>query len=102
MIHEQNIKDYICGMLAPDIDQAMLPADADLLSTGVIDSLSLVRLVIWIEEEYDIPIGDIEIAPEEFSSVQMINAFIERYTISGVARTKDVNNENEVGITLTT
>lgn len=103
MIHERNIKAYICGTLAPDIDPATLPADIDLLSTGVIDSLSLVRLVIWIEEEYDIPIGDIEIAPEEFSSVEMINAFIERYTISGVARTKGVNNENEVELlTLTT
>jgi len=96
MINEQNIKTYICEQLAPDIDPATLPADIDLLSTGIIDSLSLVRLVVWVEEEYDIPMGDIEIAPEDFNSVEMINAFIERHTISDDARTKDVNHENEV------
>ena len=85
MIHEQNIKAYISEELAPDINPASLPTDIDLLATGVIDSLSLVRLVAWIGEEYDIPIADMEIAPEDFSSVEKVNAFIERHTVSGVA-----------------
>ncbi len=51
MNNEQRIKTYICEKLAPDIDPITLPTDIDLLSSGVIDSLSLVRLVVWIEEE---------------------------------------------------
>jgi len=82
MINEQNIKAYICEQLAPDIDPATLPDDIDLLSTGIIDSLSLVRLVVWVEGEYDIPMSDIEIAPEDFNSVERINAFIKRHTLS--------------------
>jgi D-alanine--poly(phosphoribitol) ligase subunit 2 len=85
MNNKQNIKDYICEQLAPDIDSASLPDDLDLLSTGVIDSLSLVRLVVWVEEEYDIPMGEIEIAPEDFSSVEIINGFIERNTIANTS-----------------
>ncbi|WP_129139393.1 acyl carrier protein [Modicisalibacter coralii] len=84
MTHEQSIKRYICEELAPDVDPATLPTDADLLGTGIIDSLSLVRLVAWIGEEYDIPIADIEIAPEDFNSVDKVKAFIEKHTVSGV------------------
>lgn len=76
MIYVQSIKAYICDELAPDIDPEMLPVDFDLLSTGIIDSLSLVRLVVWIEEEYAIPMGDIEITPEDFRSVEKVSAFI--------------------------
>jgi acyl carrier protein len=85
MIHEQSIKSYICTELASDIDPASLPSDIDLLSTGIIDSLSLVRLVAWIGDEYDIPIGDLDIAPEDFNSVEKINTFIELNTASGVS-----------------
>ena len=95
MNNEQRIKAYICEKLAPDIDPITLPTDIDLLSSGVIDSLSLVRLVVWIEEEYDILMGDIDIAPEDFSTVEMINVFIKRHTISGVTKTRYVNNEVE-------
>ena len=84
MIYVQNIKTYICDELAPDIDPEKLPVDFDLLSTGIIDSLSLVRLVVWIEEEYNIPMGDIEIAPEDFRSVEKVNAFITRHSVSTI------------------
>lgn len=85
MSHEQNIKSYICEELAPDVHPASLATDIDLLSTGIIDSLSLVRFVIWIGEEYNIPIDEMEIAPEDFRSVDKVNAFIELHTLSGVA-----------------
>lgn len=39
--------------------------------------------------------GDIDIAPEDFSTVEMINVFIKRHRISGVAKTRYVNNEVE-------
>tara|TARA_R110001583_G_scaffold1956_1_gene14640 strand:- start:5844 stop:6101 length:258 start_codon:yes stop_codon:yes gene_type:complete len=84
MIHEQNIKAYICEELAPDIDPASLPTNIDLLSNGVIDSLSLVRFIIWIEEEYGISMDSIDIAPEDFGSVEKVSTFIELHTVSGI------------------
>jgi len=81
MSHEQTIKLYISEELAPDVDPSSLPSDIDLLSTGIIDSLSLVRLVSWIGDEFDIPVGDIEIAPEDFKSVTRVNDFIGRHSV---------------------
>lgn len=82
MIYLQNIKAYICDELVPDIEQDQLPVDTDLLATGIIDSLSLVRLVVWIEEEFDISMGDIEIAPQDFRTVEKVSAFIERHSVN--------------------
>ncbi|ERB65626.1 acyl carrier protein [Vibrio coralliilyticus OCN008] len=79
MNYRTEIKNYICGELAPDIAADTLPEDCDLIMTGVIDSLSLVRLVAWLEEEFEIPTGDIEIAPEDFSSIERIEQFIHEH-----------------------
>ena len=82
MIYLQSIKAYICDELVPDIELDQLPVDTDLLATGIIDSLSLVRLVVWIEEEFDISMGDIEIAPQDFRTVEKVSAFIERHSLN--------------------
>ncbi|ENM5765452.1 acyl carrier protein [Vibrio mimicus] len=80
MNYSEEIKAYICKELAPDVSPEILPNDCNLLKTGVIDSLSLVRLVAWLENEYDIPTGDLEIAPADFSSVISINEFINKHS----------------------
>lgn len=81
MNYINEIKAYICEELAPDVSPEMLPNDCDLLKTGVIGSLSLVRLVAWLEEEYDIPTGELEIAPVDFSSVLNIREFIGKHSM---------------------
>lgn len=95
MIYATSIKNYICDELAPDIDPEKLPDDFDLLSSGIIDSLSLVRLVVWIEEEYGIPMGDIEITPEDFRSVEKVSAFIARHSMSTIDWIMSTNGEVE-------
>lgn len=81
MNYINEIKAYICEELAPDVNPEELPNNCNLLTTGVIGSLALVRLVAWLEEEYDIPTGDLEIAPEDFSSVLNIDEFIKTHTV---------------------
>lgn len=81
MSYIDDIKNYICRELAPDIEAELIPNDCNLLSAGVIDSLSLMRLIIWIEECFDIALGDMEIAPEDFSSVTRIDSFISKHRV---------------------
>lgn len=79
MKHAEKIKAFITSELAPDVETAELPDDYDIIANGVVDSLSLVRLVAWTGEEFDVPINDIELAPEDLSTVGKIHAFIERH-----------------------
>lgn len=52
-------------------------SDTDsLLSTGVVDSMAMVNLVSALEERFDIAIGDTELVPEHFDTVQAIAALV--------------------------
>ncbi|CUH99397.1 hypothetical protein PHA8399_01516 [Leisingera aquaemixtae] len=81
MTMRQTIKSFICEeLLADDIAVSDLEDDYDLLRNGVVDSLSLVRLVAWTGEAYGVPINEIEIAPEDLATVAKIEGFIERHS----------------------
>ena len=60
------------------LDQTLLPlADVtSLLETGVLDSLSLLRLVVFLEERFGIGVGDADLLPDNFASVNAICAYV--------------------------
>ena len=73
---ETVINDFVSRELVQD--QALLPLadDTSLLETGVLDSLSLLRLVVFLEERFGIGVGDTDLLPENFSSVNAICAYV--------------------------
>ncbi len=88
MTHAHKIRSFICGELVPDVTAEEIHEDYDLLASGVLDSLSLVRLISWLGEDFSIPINEMDLAPEDFVSVKEINNFIlqnEQKTISDYA-----------------
>ena len=77
MDHERTIKQYIVTEFVPDIQEDQLDADYDLIASGVIDSLSLLRVINWLGTHFEIPIDEIEIAEKNFVSVAAICEFVE-------------------------
>jgi len=73
---ETIISDYISRELVPD--PALLPLSNDtlLLDSGILDSLSLLRLVVFLEEQFGITLGDADLLPENFASVNAICAYL--------------------------
>ena len=73
---ETVINDYVSRELVQD--QALLPLadDTSLLETGVLDSLSLLRLVVFLEERFGITMGDADLLPDNFASVDAICAYL--------------------------
>jgi acyl carrier protein len=51
--------------------------DEDLLAQDIIDSLGIVELVGFLEERYGIKVGDDDLLPENFQSVNSVVAFVE-------------------------
>jgi acyl carrier protein len=47
--------------------------DDDLLADGVIDSMGVMELVSFIEDELGLPIDDSEIVPENFRSLRALS-----------------------------
>ncbi len=50
--------------------------DDDLLAQDVIDSLGIVELVAFLESRYGIKVGDDDLLPENFQSVNSVVAFV--------------------------
>ena len=53
-------------------------ADGDpLLDSGVVDSLGILEIVTFLEEEFEVAITDEELLPENFGSIEALTRFIE-------------------------
>ncbi len=82
----QLIKKKIRGFLTKVTGDASLRDDADLLSTSVLDSLTMMDLIVFIEIEFGqrIAIGDLR--PEQFQSIDAIANLVDR--MSQIPKTK--------------
>lgn len=73
---EEIIIVYITQELVNKPELLPLKEDTSLLETGILDSLSLLKLLLFIEERFHIMIDEFEVLPENFNTVHDICAFI--------------------------
>jgi acyl carrier protein len=81
MDHTQTIKQFVIDEFLPDVRTDDLAPDYDLLATGVIDSLGLLKVIAWIEDRFGIDGDEIDLVPESFRSVDAIRAVIDGATV---------------------
>ncbi len=72
------IKTFIVEEFMPDVPVEELESDYDLLEGGVVDSLGLLKVVAWLETEFDIGVDDAELGPESFRTVDAIKTFVDQ------------------------
>jgi acyl carrier protein len=77
MSHVDTIKRFVIEEFLPDVSAGELNVDHDLLESGVIDSLGLLKLIAWIEERFELSVHDTDLDPDNFHSVAAIDSFIE-------------------------
>ncbi len=70
------IKRYVITEFVPEVTLDELDADYDLLENGVVDSLRLLQLIGWVGDRYDLPVADLDLAPNDFRSVNAIREFV--------------------------
>jgi acyl carrier protein len=75
---EQQIRTFLADVFFLGEDPGALAGDKSLIESGVIDSTGVLELVGFLEEEYDISIGDEELIPENLDSVNNIVGFVDR------------------------
>jgi acyl carrier protein len=73
---ETIVNDYISQEFVQDPGLLPLADDTSLLEIGVLDSLNLLRLVVFLEERFGIAVGDADLLPDNFGSVNAICAYI--------------------------
>lgn len=72
------IERFIVSQITGELEVGTLPHDQDLLAADLIDSLAITELVTFLETSYGIRVGDEDLTPENFKSVDSITAFVTR------------------------
>jgi acyl carrier protein len=73
---ESIVNDYISREIVQDQELLPLSNDTSLLKGGILDSLSLLRLVVFLEERFKLTVDETELLPENFDSVNTICAYL--------------------------
>jgi acyl carrier protein len=77
---EGKISGYIAENILFSKNGYTYPKDASFLENGIIDSMNVLELVMFVEEFFKIHVDDGEIIPENFDSVSKLAAYIQQKT----------------------
>lgn len=55
-----------------------LDDDASLVATGIVDATGVLELMLFVEDAYGIQVGDLDLDPENFDSINSITYYIAR------------------------
>jgi acyl carrier protein len=73
---ETVINDYISRELVQDPVLLPLADETPLLDSGILDSLKLLRLVVFLDQRFGITMDEADLLPENFASVNTICAYL--------------------------
>jgi acyl carrier protein len=75
---ENAIRHFMAENFIIEADSKTLNADVSLTQTGVIDSMGVLELIMFIENEYGITVPDEDTLPENLDSVSRIVDYVSR------------------------
>jgi acyl carrier protein len=73
---ESVIKEYISRELVSQPELLPLKNDSSLLVPGILDSLSVLQLVLFLEEQFGVVVAAEDLIPENFETVEVICKFL--------------------------
>ena len=77
---EAKIERFILEELLSAGTRPSIAPEESLINAGVIDSLGMLRLITFVEQEFGITVGDGDVGTDNFETLRKITAFIERKT----------------------
>jgi acyl carrier protein len=75
---ETAIERFVVDELMLGDSNTKIDPNESLISSGVLDSLALLRLIAFLEEQMGVTVDDSEVIPENFESINEIKSFIEK------------------------
>jgi len=86
---ETIVNDYITRELVEDVALLPLGDATSLLEAGILHSLSMLRLAVFLRERFGVTVEDADLVPENFDSVDGICAYL---------RARDGKETSDAGI----
>ncbi len=76
---KEAVLEYVIDEYVDEDDDIEVDADTALISSGIVDSFSMVSLKAFLETKYDIKIPDEDATPEAFDTVTSIVQIVEKH-----------------------
>lgn len=74
----EDIRVFIVTRLAPHLEPSRVGEGTPLLEDGVLESLHMLDLVLFLEERFSVRIPPIDITPDNFATIRQIVGLVER------------------------
>jgi acyl carrier protein len=78
MTISKGIEKYLLTEIAADLGKQSLDPEEDLLEQGVIDSMGILKLVVFLEKSHGIRVKDEDVVPENFQNLNSMVRFVEQ------------------------
>jgi len=72
----REVREYILSHFLPGDPEDSLADDDLLLEGGIIDSGSVISLVLFLEDQFGMQVADDDLVVENFASVERISSFV--------------------------
>ena len=77
MPNENALIDFVQNELARGKELKGLSLTDNLIDAGILDSLGIMKLILFMEEKLSMKITDEDLTPENFESIQTINSLVQ-------------------------
>ena len=74
---KEQIRQFITSELISNDNGKKLEDATPLLESGIIDSLGMMRLVVFLENKFSIQVTDQELQPENFKNLDALSLMVE-------------------------
>ena len=78
MPNDNALIDFVQDELARGDELKGLSLTDNLIDTGILDSLGIMKLILFMEEKLSVKITDEDLIPDNFESIQTINSLVQR------------------------
>lgn len=75
---QDNLTEFVANELLHDSAVASIQPDDDLLSSQLVDSLGVMRIIAFLEERYQVRIPPADVTIENFIDIRTISAYLVR------------------------
>ena len=75
---EETIRTYIAKNILFSGNGYPYLDDASFLNEGIVDSMNMLELVMFVEEQFDVHVEDQDIVPDNFDSVSKLATYVRR------------------------
>ncbi len=73
---ESVVNDYLTKEVVTNPELLPIKNDTQLIKSGILDSLSLLKLVFFLEQKFNISVGMEDVVPQNFDTIDTISSYV--------------------------